>query len=923
MPYPLLAALLWCLACLAAGLGLVQHDQQRWQQGQRQQLQALLQPRAAALGQALDSIAAQNQALAAALAQEPHMSPHRLGQLAAQAIAQEPRILSVVLMRQLKAQYVYPEVGNEALLGLNYGLRPEFLRSIERAERSRRTVFNAPVRMPQSGHTGVVARTAIFIGAPSPADDQPAPAWGQVSMAAALEPLLQSVGLRDGAIGAHLALRSTSGPNASEPLWGDPSTFERPHASAQVHLPDGHWELAAAPAYSAYPQARAAGIGSAALVLALLPLLLWWRHQRRLGAASAWAASQPSTHILPPPSAAGTSGSRRPRRRVPLRFLLLLALALPVPLLVGLAGWLSLQTSMRAARALEQGQAQEVALRVRDKVSAFMDVPRQMVTYNTEQFRSGLLQLDAPQQLQHQFLLQLRYQPWLTFLSVGTKDGAYYGASRPPLGQDRVLRLVHNTAAPHGTIQIQRVNDDYQPIGPAQQGNADFDPRRRPWYQAAITANSIRWYPTYRYAIHDPNGLYDTLGLGMSSPLYNSRHEFLGVLTADVALSQLSEFLHAQITPLGGFAFVTEGSGELLASSDNSPLYRLQSGRVQRLRPEHSSSAAIRQAALLLQAPQQPEGTRQAGITVDAEPYLTHRQTLQLPNGPTLHIVIGLPQHHFDGPSRDMLRNMLLLTLGFWALAMVLVWWLAQRLAQPLATLSHWASQLAEGQWHIAPPQPSPVREIATLSRALARMARRLRRHTLELELRVAERTTALAAANQQLAALAATDGLTGLANRRQFDQHLANEIARSQRSGAPLALLLLDVDHFKAYNDYYGHQEGDRALQSVAQLLQSCARRPGDLAARYGGEEFALIATDSDAHSAQALGQHLCQQLAALALPHANTPSGRLGVSIGIACLAPGQSLNPAQLLQQADAALYQAKAQGRNQVVQAPGAA
>lgn len=902
MPYPLLAALLWLLACLATTVGLEQHDRTQQQQAQRSALQAQLSPRAAALGELLQRIAGHNQAIAAALAQAPDMPEAQLRRLADQAIAQEPQIVSVVLSRQLKAVLVQPQAGNEAILGLNYGLHPEYLASIKRADASRRTVFNAPIRMPQTGRWGAVARTAIFIGQDS------RQSWGQVSIGMDLEQLLQASGLRDAAIGPLLALRRLTPAQPASALFGTQSLFEQAHASARIDLPDEQWELAAAPSASAYPGARAWGLRSLGLLLALLPLLAWTRYQRRQGLATPWALSQPDSSY----ARLGGAPAPRQQRRYRLRALLLLVMAVPVPLMVGLSAWLSLQTSMRTARELEQRQASEVALRLRDRVTAFFDVPRQMVTYNAEQFRAGLLQLQAPTQLQHNFLLQLRGQPWLTFLSVGTKDGAYYSASRPPLGQDRALRLIH-TGTPGRSIDIQRVNDDYQPIGQAQRGNAHFDARQRPWFQAAVAANSIRWYPTYRYAIHDPEGLYDTLGLGMSTPLYGPEHQFLGVLTADVALSQLSEFLREQMAPLAGFAFVTEGSGELLACSDASSLYRLSQGRVERIRAQDSTSSAIRSAQV--QRQEQASAQGQASLQVNGESYLAHWQTLQLPDGPTLSIVIALPQRHFDGPAQDMLRNMLLLTLAFWAGATLLAWWLAQRLAQPLHAISAWARELADGHWQAPPPLPSPVREITDLARALARMALHLRQHTQELERRVAERTTALQAANQQLAALAATDGLTGLANRRQFDQHLVQEVARAQRSGTPLALFMLDVDFFKGYNDRYGHPAGDSALQQLAALLRQSARRPGDLAARFGGEEFALIAASADAPAALAQAQALCQALAQQALAHADAPWGYLSVSIGVALLHAGQS--PEALLQQADAALYQAKTEGRNRVV------
>ena len=197
------------------------------------------------------------------------------------------------------------------------------------------------------------------------------------------------------------------------------------------------------------------------------------------------------------------------------------------------------------------------------------------------------------------------------------------------------------------------------------------------------------------------------------------------------------------------------------------------------------------------------------------------------------------------------------------------------------------------------------------------------------LERRVGQRTRALERSNAQLAALSTTDGLTGIANRRRFDEDMREEWRRAIRSKQPLALAMLDVDLFKQYNDLYGHQAGDDCLRAIAELLASSARRPGDLAARYGGEEFAFIAPVTDLAHARDLGESICRALEARALPHSGSPFAVVTASIGIAVFDPAQdidsdvsSVHAAQkgaerLVQAADAALYRAKQAGRNRVM------
>ena len=185
------------------------------------------------------------------------------------------------------------------------------------------------------------------------------------------------------------------------------------------------------------------------------------------------------------------------------------------------------------------------------------------------------------------------------------------------------------------------------------------------------------------------------------------------------------------------------------------------------------------------------------------------------------------------------------------------------------------------------------------------------------LELRVAERTAELLEANQKLEALSMTDGLTGIANRRQFDTALAREWARAARLGQTLSLGLLDVDWFKPYNDHYGHQAGDVCLQRIAQVLSEHMGRTGDLVARYGGEEFVFIAPDTPGEGALQMADKVCQALAGLGLPHEKSALGRVTASIGVASLRPQEGMPAQELLRAADSALYLAKARGRNQAV------
>ncbi|MGK7901194.1 MAG: diguanylate cyclase [Hormoscilla sp.] len=180
-----------------------------------------------------------------------------------------------------------------------------------------------------------------------------------------------------------------------------------------------------------------------------------------------------------------------------------------------------------------------------------------------------------------------------------------------------------------------------------------------------------------------------------------------------------------------------------------------------------------------------------------------------------------------------------------------------------------------------------------------------------------------LEAANQQLQRLASLDGLTQLANRRCFDRVLEREWHREIRESwgarepAFVSLIMCDVDHFKLYNDTYGHQAGDACLQQVARALQAAARRASDLVARYGGEEFALILPNTDASGAIHVAEEIRSHVKKCAIAHSSSPvSPYVTLSLGVATITPKSDTEPATLIAAADRALYQAKATGRDRV-------
>jgi diguanylate cyclase (GGDEF)-like protein len=248
----------------------------------------------------------------------------------------------------------------------------------------------------------------------------------------------------------------------------------------------------------------------------------------------------------------------------------------------------------------------------------------------------------------------------------------------------------------------------------------------------------------------------------------------------------------------------------------------------------------------------------------------------------------------------------------FGILTLLAAWYGGEQLiVEPIRALARTAARIGRGDLDARPNRGKLAPEFVPLAAALTDMA-----------IKLAERDRELRAANRHLEALASIDSLSGLANRRSFDARLQTEWQRCAELKRPVALMMIDVDHFKLFNDNYGHLEGDQCLRVIAETLSAAATRNGDFVARYGGEEFVVLLPDTDLAAALETAARLRHTVAALAIAHRFAPCGHVTVSIGVAALtpsaafAPGTANSPEDLLGAADGSLYAAKRGGRNTI-------
>jgi diguanylate cyclase (GGDEF)-like protein len=269
-------------------------------------------------------------------------------------------------------------------------------------------------------------------------------------------------------------------------------------------------------------------------------------------------------------------------------------------------------------------------------------------------------------------------------------------------------------------------------------------------------------------------------------------------------------------------------------------------------------------------------------------------------------LAVAIPKEAIVAPFERRTRTAMT-KLGFTVLASVLLIWLGTErlIMRPLAAFAERARRIGEGDHVSRSADAGLLPELRPLGRTLDSMAAKL-----------AAREAELREANALLAGLAATDPLTGLGNRRDFALRSAAEWARAIRERRWIAALAIDIDHFKPFNDRYGHAAGDVCLRKIAAALELLIRRPGDIVARTGGEEFVVLLPGAQSSDAASIAERMRTAIAELAIPHTGSETGVVTLSIGIADARPCREDIVEDLLARADAALYEAKQTGRDKI-------
>jgi diguanylate cyclase (GGDEF)-like protein len=360
------------------------------------------------------------------------------------------------------------------------------------------------------------------------------------------------------------------------------------------------------------------------------------------------------------------------------------------------------------------------------------------------------------------------------------------------------------------------------------------------------------------------------------------------VIITSITLTWLEELVGRTPATAGMSLTLIDGGGAVLAS-----------------RPAADTSSITRAVIeqVMTSTGEETAGAVSAGASQDGRLFAAAR----VPDT-NARLIVSINERAMLGPiDRDIRAAYLQLALII-VLVVIGAWFVSERLViRPIRLLTNAATRLGAGDLSARNLQNRLPLAFTPLVQAFDAMANQL-----------AERERELLHLNSQLSLEATVDALSGLANRRAFDSRLTLEWRKAEHERGKLALAMIDIDHFKTYNDTYGHLDGDACLTRVGEVLMKIAGEVKGFGARYGGEEFSLVLPAADAARMAEVGEMIRAGIEALDLPHGGSPRGHITVSIGIAAVSPVPGQNPLDLVEAADAGLYMAKRRGRNTVVE-----
>lgn len=495
-------------------------------------------------------------------------------------------------------------------------------------------------------------------------------------------------------------------------------------------------------------------------------------------------------------------------------------------------------------------------------------------------------------------VLESNSEALMTF--IGFPDGQFYGARKM---MDGKIQVVRNNKGTDGSSMYYNINE--LGIGMEFYEKFDnFDPRNRPWYQTAVEQDKNSFTSIYRHFI------YKEPTITASMPIYEDG-ELVAVFGVDYLMSWLGITLAELPIGLNGHVVVLNEKNEIISSTADKAIFYMKDDNMVNRNIEECNHPIEKAVNEIINNIKVGEFTKTKigynNYYIGLDSYNDH--------GLKWRIFTVISENDFSENLRLVYYRTFFLILFFISIFITFIIYITRLLVNPILNLNMATRNLLEG--HFEEVRTGERKdEIGILMKNFNIMGGKLTRLLNDLEYAVQKRTEELERKNELLRSISYLDELSGISNRRKFNEYASHIVDVATRKKINIAILLIDIDLFKNYNDTYGHVAGDHCITRVGELLKSIIRRQTDLSARYGGEEFAIILLDVNIEYAKEVAEDIRSGMEKMMILNEGTPLGILTVSIGIYCGIPevGQSLE--EVTAKADEALYKAKSLGRNNV-------
>jgi len=520
----------------------------------------------------------------------------------------------------------------------------------------------------------------------------------------------------------------------------------------------------------------------------------------------------------------------------------------------------------------------------------------QLNQVNALNYERGLLHLDDSGNRDQYFSGMISAYNDVAMTFVGLDDGSFYGARR---SIDGSIQVVRNDAQTGGASEYYLVDE---------QGNRqdfverfdNFDPRKRPWYVKATEEKAPVFSDVYNhFVVKLPT-------ITASYPVLENG-KVIAVFGVDYLLTWIGETLSSVSDDQTGMVYITDDDGNLIASSRAADeIFEMVSGESKLVSANESANALIRQSADVKFG----DGIKE--LEINKNTY--YSKAVKYQNfGLDWELTILLSKEIILSDMQVAL-NRIYNTMGIsFILFIVLAYLMTRWITKPILKLNAASLRLAEGKFEFVSDEIRQD-ELGQLSRSFNEMAIKLTNVVSGLENQVEERTKALQEMNESLSRLSYSDGLTGLPNRRKFDDFYESAYQANALKERHMVLLMMDLDNFKSFNDTYGHLAGDDCLRLVSQVMLNMFPHKKDLVARYGGEEFSAVLQGYSKDEALAICEQLRKRINEIDIV-VDGVIIKVTISIGMVYFVPTDLNMMDEWIKSADLALYQAKHHGKNQ--------